>query len=233
MPDWTKVNRVGLYLHIYELGQSLLGMLGGLGAAFCSTAASELGDRSFITAVLLSLKQPPWVVFWATWCALSVQSICSVLIGTVLRTISGSHRWNFSLACIAGSLYAIFATHHFYSACFSTPLDLQEQLLDCGRLDEDLLEASELTAPSSLVSGEARVRARDVARINKVGLSSGNKTVFVGVFLAVYIAEFGDSSMFVTAALATKQNPLVVAIGRSLICTHTTQRCDDTTQTCT
>eukprot|EP01056_Protomagalhaensia_sp_Gyna25_P005429 Protomagalhaensia_sp_Gyna_25__5428@NODE_708_length_2799_cov_56_572464_g493_i1_p2_GENE_NODE_708_length_2799_cov_56_572464_g493_i1NODE_708_length_2799_cov_56_572464_g493_i1_p2_ORF_typecomplete_len179_score4_41UPF0016/PF01169_19/2_4e11NrfD/PF03916_14/0_11DUF5455/PF17537_2/0_47ABC2_membrane/PF01061_24/0_46_NODE_708_length_2799_cov_56_572464_g493_i158594 len=83
-----------------------LGFFGALFASFASTAISEVGDRSFFTATVLSLRYPRLLTFIATYLALLVQSLTSTTVGSVVQVVV-PNRTHLPLIQIATSLLFI------------------------------------------------------------------------------------------------------------------------------
>lgn len=85
-------------------------------SAFTTTAASEIGDRSFFTATILALRFPKWVVFVATCAALCVQSLCAATAGSILQHYAVLHDHREWAIWLAAVLFGVFALQHAYEA---------------------------------------------------------------------------------------------------------------------
>lgn len=80
--------------------------------AFMTTLISEIGDRSFLTATILALRYPRTLVFAATYAALTIQSICSTLVGYMVRSFAFQYS-RLPLVNIFGAvLFGVFTVHH-------------------------------------------------------------------------------------------------------------------------
>lgn len=123
--------------------------------AFSSSAISELGDRSFITATALALKHNGWVVFLATFLALSVQSVFSVAVGSSIKALFlNSPLLRRAAEVAVAILYLAFATQNAYAvykhkAAAYRDADLAHLLLQQQEEDETRMESARLRRDSA------------------------------------------------------------------------------------
>lgn len=255
-----------------------------VGASFASTAVSEIGDRSFFTAVLLGLRYNRWIVFWGVFLALMVQSMTSSALGELFRYVTTAESGNAVALILSTVLFAVFSIRHLRESYYEwkenhraldptemmlathadgtsgSGIDFNFSLLDTeegnnntihdkkysntraptvanrgvlSRLDTisadslsprkiQRLSSSSLTdvvVPAPTHSAVSPIEEEDrFARTGSVDQFARPRDnhalrIFWTAFMLTYIAEIGDSSMIVTATLASTKDPIVVFLG--------------------
>lgn len=256
-------------------------------AAFSTTAVSEIGDRSFFTAVLLSLRFDRWTVFWGVFTALLVQSCCSALFGGFITSLIPLQYQKVITCSFSCLLFGLFAYRHLAES-YDEYLENQEKrlhssselLVSTSNIDLNdpstagfdtnrptvtqtrptkprsmsrglLSKLDSISSPRRLstypnrpapVCADAsqsdllRIRSEELMDVQTyapidVGESPGDNSneipsssfqqnanctwlaAFWTAFALTYTAEIGDSSMIVTATLASTNNPFIVFLG--------------------
>jgi putative Ca2+/H+ antiporter (TMEM165/GDT1 family) len=145
---------------------------------------SELGDKTFFVALLLSLQRSKLGVFVGAFGALAVMTVICVIIGQVFHQVDElaifqgtGLPWDDVLAVI---LLVVFGV-------------------------QTLRSAADAEADAAEEREEA---AEEVARIK----TAATATV-VSTFAVVFAAEWGDKSFLATIALAAATSPLGVTVG--------------------
>lgn len=160
----------------------------GFYQAFSLVFLSEIGDKTFFIAGLLSMKTSKFASFLGSMGALGVMTVLSVLIGQVFHAVPSGIADGIPLDDLA----AIIAFTFFGLKTLKDALDMEEGE---SVMDEELAEAEE------------EVEASD----------SITKTTAWGqiasIFALVFAAEFGDRSFLSTIALSAAQNPVSVGVG--------------------
>lgn len=71
-------------LRMLHLGRS---DLVAVGKGVSLTVMSELGDKTFLMAAILAMRNPAFTVFWGSWAAMVCMSVLSALMGAVLPAL--------------------------------------------------------------------------------------------------------------------------------------------------
>ena len=85
-----------LHAPVRPLHRARAGVIGdspvreGIVSGFLLIFFSEIGDKTFFIALLLSLKQPKGLVFAGTFGALAVMTVVSVTLGQLLHQVRGA-----------------------------------------------------------------------------------------------------------------------------------------------
>lgn len=160
----------------------------GFYQAFSLVFVSEIGDKTFFIAGLLSMKTSKLTSFLGSMGALSAMTVLSVLIGQIFHAVPSGFGDGIPLDDIAACLAFTF----FGLKTLKDALDMEE---GDSVMDEELAEAEEEVENSDSVS----------------------KTTAWGqlasIFALVFAAEFGDRSFLSTIALSAAQNPVSVGVG--------------------
>ena len=155
----------------------------GFISAFLLIFFSEIGDKTFIIAVLLALQQPRGLVFTGTFGALAVMTVISVALGRVLHELDELvPNVGFPLDdALAVALLIFFGVQTLRSAATAGETAKEEKN-----------EAEEVVAGM----GGGAVLA-----------------TVLSTFTLVFAAEWGDKSFLATIALAAASNPVGVVAG--------------------
>eukprot|EP00914_Ancora_sagittata_P016513 GHVO01032852.1.p1 GENE.GHVO01032852.1~~GHVO01032852.1.p1 ORF type:complete len:291 (-),score=21.23 GHVO01032852.1:432-1277(-) len=170
-------------------------------ATSCSlTLVNEIGDRSFFVTALLALKFPRLCVFVGALMAMLAQTVVGVSAGRILHSVPSAFRRYSKIPVddyAASLLLCLFSLWHLRAAWIS-----EDQPNDQDNPNSVNESVRELGAP---MMDETVVSRRDAAwpQIRES-------------FWVVFLAEFGDKSMFSTAALATAQSAMGVLLGASM-----------------
>jgi putative Ca2+/H+ antiporter (TMEM165/GDT1 family) len=160
----------------------------GFYQAFSLVFLSEIGDKTFFIAGLLSMKTNKLVSFTGSMAALAVMTVISVAIGQAFHAVPSGFADGIPLDDIA----AVLAFAFFGFKTLKDAFDLEEGQ---SVMDEELEEAQEAV--------EGRQTVKESTAWGQVAI----------IFALVFAAEFGDRSFLSTIALSAAQNPVSVAFG--------------------
>jgi len=160
----------------------------GFYQAFSLVFLSEIGDKTFFIAGLLSMKTSKFASFVGSMGALAVMTVISVLIGQIFHVVPAGFGGGLPLDDIAACLAFAF----FGFKTLKDALDMQE---GDSVMDEELAEAEE-----EVESSESITKTTAWGQI-------------ASIFALVFAAEFGDRSFLSTIALSAAQNPVSVGFG--------------------
>eukprot|EP01055_Gregarina_sp_Pseudo9_P005571 Gregarina_sp_Pseudo_9__5570@NODE_748_length_2273_cov_55_470904_g704_i0_p2_GENE_NODE_748_length_2273_cov_55_470904_g704_i0NODE_748_length_2273_cov_55_470904_g704_i0_p2_ORF_typecomplete_len218_score7_88UPF0016/PF01169_19/4_9e12DPM3/PF08285_11/0_2_NODE_748_length_2273_cov_55_470904_g704_i048701 len=125
---------------------------GVLLTSFASTAISEVGDRSFFTATILSIRYPRLVTFLATYSALLVQSLTSATFGTFVQAVVPQKTTFPVIPAACALLFGVFAFLYLLQAVSQYKANLKRRRSHAH--NQALPQQEEQPAPQSL--GESR-----------------------------------------------------------------------------
>jgi putative Ca2+/H+ antiporter (TMEM165/GDT1 family) len=159
----------------------------GFYQAFSLVFLSEIGDKTFFIAGLLSAKTGKVISFVGSIAALSVMTVLSVVLGQVFHSVPSG------IADLP--LDDIAACGAFLFFCIKTIKEALELKEGESIMDEELEDAKEAVDGSKTVT--------ETTPWGQI----------VSIFALVFAAEFGDRSFISTIALSAAQNPVSVAAG--------------------
>lgn len=186
-------------------------MHGGFWKGFTSGVAmilaTEIGDKTFFIAAVLSMRQERSAVFAGAILSLYVMTVLSSVMGLVLP-----------------SLIPIKYTHllgGFLFLYFGVKLVLDSRGMESNRVSEELEEVEEELLHPKKADVESGVDDDDDDRNsnNNSGRNSmkrGFTQVAMQAFTLTFLAEWGDRSQIATIALSAAKNPFGVTLGGCL-----------------
>lgn len=161
-------------------------MLTAFTAGLLLITVSELGDKTFFIAAILSMRHPRRWVFVGAIIALSVMTVLSVLMGQAVGLFPQQYvRWAEVLLFLGFGLKLLYDAYHM-----SDQPDLEEQQAAAATIEKSTQQAI----------------AKGLRRHN--GLA-----VLTQAFSLTFVAEWGDRTQFTTVALAAANNPYGVTAG--------------------
>jgi Ca2+/H+ antiporter, TMEM165/GDT1 family len=191
---------------------------GGFWKAFTSSVAmilaTEIGDKTFFIAAVLSMKHARVAVFAGAMAALTIMTVLSTAMGLVLPKFLERKYTHI----LSGILFLYFGVK----------LILDSRQMEGGKVSEELEEVEEellhqgggkkkkgddddnVEEGQSSSSAQQRKSSSSSSAANVVG---STHAVICTALTLTFVAEWGDRSQIATIALASSKNPIGVTIG--------------------
>ena len=174
-------------------------MLQAFTASLLLITISELGDKTFFIAVILSMRYDHRTVFSSVLSALALMTVLSVLLGQAVALLPKEYTHYGAIA-----LFLIFGMKLIVDAIRMSPNSTKEVVKEA---EETVAEQNQqISIP---------IFGRTLARYPQMG-------IWIQAFVMTFLAEWGDRTQISTIALAAAHNPIFVTIGAILghgICT--------------
>jgi putative Ca2+/H+ antiporter (TMEM165/GDT1 family) len=148
---------------------------------------SELGDKTFFIAVILSMQHSRRVVFAGVTAALAAMTVLSVIFGQLLSALTQGSKIYVHYAEIV--LFIAFGLKLLYDA-WKMPAKPDEEVIEEAR---EAVEKAELDSQQKSLW-----------------------SILLKSFVLTFIAEWGDRTQIATIALAASNNPIGVTLGATL-----------------
>lgn len=162
-------------------------MLTAFTAGLILITISELGDKTFFIAVILSTQHPRRVVFAGVTAALAAMTILSVIFGQLLSVLTQGSKIYVYYAEIV--LFIAFGLKLLYDAR-KMPAQIDQEIIE---------EAKEAVEKAHLDTKQKSLWS-----------------MLVKSFVLTFIAEWGDRTQFATIGLAASNNAIGVTAGAIL-----------------
>jgi len=194
--------------------------------SFMTIILSEIGDKTFFIAAILSMRHPRLVVFLGALGSLALMSILSASLGHILPALLPK-KWT---QVMAGVLFLVFGSKMMMEAREMGGKGrekVEEEMREVEEeIEEDEIEAGGSIPLERLEEGEA-VPSSSGARKQKTLSSSVAEgvrnfcslilgPVFVQSFVLTFLGEWGDRSQIATIALGAADNVYLVTVGTVL-----------------
>ncbi|KWU44447.1 UPF0016-domain-containing protein [Rhodotorula sp. JG-1b] len=203
-----------------------------------NSLTSEIGDRTFLIAAILSMHHPRMTIFAAALSALGVMSFLSALLGNILPGLLPKQY----TTAAAAILFFVFGAKMLREG-----LEMEGGEAGREKMEEEMREVQkevqegrsmlrgspsdgEEGLPTPVVSGSNSGRGGRKAKDALNSVSEGVKNlaqllfspIFIQAFVLTFLAEWGDRSQITTIALGAAHNVWIVTMGTTLghsICT--------------
>jgi Ca2+/H+ antiporter, TMEM165/GDT1 family len=161
-------------------------MLTAFTAGLLLITISELGDKTFFIAVILSMRYPRRLVFAGVVAALASMTILSVVMGRLIAFLPKTYTHYATIG-----LFLLFGIKLLYDASRMSPKATEEVVEEA----EAAVEASEKNLQNS---------------------RQNNLAILLETFILTFLAEWGDRTQIATVTLAASNNAIGVTAGAIL-----------------
>jgi Ca2+/H+ antiporter, TMEM165/GDT1 family len=187
----------------FPLDLSLEGFWKAFTSSVAMILATEIGDKTFFIAAVLSMKHDRSAVFTGAITALVIMTILSTGMGLVLPRLLPKQYTHI----LGGLLFLYFGVK-----LFSESMSMEE-----GKTSDELEEVEEelLRQPNKkrVDEEEGSTPNRSKTQQQQQTQQKGWIQVVIQSFTLTFLAEWGDRSQIATIALAAAKNPIGVTIG--------------------
>jgi len=190
-------------------GDETGGFVKGFTSSTAMIIATEIGDKTFFIAAVLSMRNPRSVIFSGAILALICMTILSTMMGLILPSLLPRQYTHI----IGGLLFLYFGIKLIYDSRsmndkVSDELEEVEEELGCNNNKKN-----EKSVSNDSESGEKSSVTVQMGHDNKSKALTDTKSVFFQAFLLTFLAEWGDRSQIATIALAAAKDPFGVTLG--------------------
>ncbi|KAG1727007.1 hypothetical protein EDB19DRAFT_1643247 [Suillus lakei] len=194
--------------------------------SFMTIILSEIGDKTFFIAAILSMRHPRLVVFLGAFASLALMSMLSASLGHILPTLLPK-KWT---QIMAGVLFLVFGSKMVMEGREMEGKG-REKVEEEMREAEEEIEGDEFEAGGEIPlerieEGEAVPSSPNARQQKNLGWSIAEGVrnfcslilgpVFVQSFVLTFLGEWGDRSQIATIALGAAHNVYLVTLGTVL-----------------
>ncbi|VDP04825.1 unnamed protein product [Soboliphyme baturini] len=188
-----------------SIAKSSLGYWHAFVASISVIIVSELGDKTFFIAAILSMKHSRLIVFCGAMSALFLMTVLSSCFGWATQIIPRMYTFYFSTA-----LFAFFGIKMLRDAYLMTDSDSMEEF---EAAEVEVKKRGEMTPSAKDLEAGVVIVRRSTASVRFLKFIS---SVFLEAFTLTFIAEWGDRSQIATIILAARENVVGVTLGGTL-----------------
>jgi len=176
--------------------------------------ATELGDKTFFIAAILSMRFPKLPVFLGAFAALTAMTILSVGMGAVLPNLIDRRYTHL----FGGALFLYFGVRLLWDSKdmvdgrVSDELQEVEEELQHGKKDDDENNETETASNMEVEAGDGNTNKQQSKQQGNNNQSALEK-VFINALTLTFLAEWGDRSQIATVTLAASKDALGVTLG--------------------
>jgi len=169
----------------------------GFFAALSVIIVSELGDKTFFIAAIMSMKHPRLTVFAGAILSLAMMHIGASFFGSLTTLFPRLYTYY-----ISSLLFAVFGLKMLHEGYHMSPTEGQEELEEVG---EELRKKEEQEKKGGLETGGGRgAEPSAISFLSKI---------FIQSFTMTTLAEWGDRSQLATVILAAREDVYGVCVG--------------------
>ncbi|KAG2733299.1 hypothetical protein G9P44_004289 [Scheffersomyces stipitis] len=173
---------------------------------------SEIGDKTFLIAALMAMRNSRLVVFSAAFASLVVMTVLSGIVGHALPSLISRRLTQF----LASILFLVFGAKLLNEGlAMSKELGVDEELQEV----EDEIASSKLNAQMDDVEGGASEISAQKQWYIEIGgqikdlASFVLSPIWIQVFVMTFLGEWGDRSQIATIAMAAGSDYWFVILG--------------------
>ncbi|PWN34281.1 UPF0016-domain-containing protein, partial [Meira miltonrushii] len=187
-------------------------------SSFSMIIVSEIGDKTFLIAAILAMRQSRSIVFGGAFGALALMSILSAFMGVVLPTLLPRS----VTTLMAAVLFFVFGVKMLRDGMQMTGEEMGEEWEEAKREVEEEANADDRFEMNDLEEGSlSKTRSPNASTFSIEGLKDGTRNlcglcfspVFAHAFILTFLGEWGDRSQIATIALAAAHNIALVSFG--------------------
>lgn len=171
------------------------GFMKGFTSGVAMILATEIGDKTFFIAAILSMRQQRAAVFFGAVLSLYVMTVLSSIMGLVLPKLVPVKYTH-----ILGGLLFLY---------FGIKLLVDSKGMDSSQVSDELEEVEEELLHPKKDDGDEEAQAV----VSSTSIRKGFSQIAIQSFTLTFLAEWGDRSQIATIALAAAKNPYGVTLG--------------------
>ena len=171
------------------------GFMKGFTSGVAMILATEIGDKTFFIAAILSMRQQRSAVFLGAVLSLYVMTVLSSMMGLVLPKLIPAKYTH-----IFGGILFLY---------FGIKLLMDAKGMDSNQVSEELEEVEEELLHPKKDDGDEEAQAV----VSSNSIRKGFSQIAMQSFTLTFLAEWGDRSQIATIALSAAKNPYGVTLG--------------------
>ncbi|CEF67746.1 Transmembrane protein 165 [Strongyloides ratti] len=212
--SFKKIKEVDLHENAKNVEDKIIkkednGFISGFTGSFLIIIVSEIGDKTWFIAAIMSMRYPRLIVFSGAISALAVMTVLSVFVGWLMQVVPG-----IIVFWISTGLFAVFGVQMLYEGLKMSSNEGAEELEEAQaevQKSEVDIQTSSMVKPS-LEQGGAT--SSNDGKVNSIKNSFSYSTIiFMKSFSLTFLAEWGDRSQIATIALGAVKDVFGVILG--------------------
>lgn len=176
---------------------------------------SEIGDKTFFIAAIMSMTNPRLIVFLGAILALVIMTILSAVFGIAATIIPRVYTYYISTV-----LFFIFGLKMLKDGYSMKPTDAQEEMeevqMDLRKREDEREREAQTSMISEAEGGSSGSRTGQLSRNKNRAAWYLASRIFFQAFTMTFLAEWGDRSQLTTIILGARENVFGVIVGGCL-----------------